>query len=42
MCHEYIDRVWIRETEVDDEDGTPEFLNEEGGDVEILTDGGED
>lgn len=45
MCHEYTGRAWDRIEErerADDEDEeTPEFLNEEGGDVEVLTDGGE-
>jgi hypothetical protein len=44
MCHEYSARSWdrttARETD-DDEEETPEFLNEDGGDVEVLTDGGE-
>jgi hypothetical protein len=43
MCHEYTGGAWNRERMPDDEDDeeTPEFLNEEGGDVEVLTDGGE-
>ena len=42
MCHEFGGRVWNSDVEADDEDETPEFLNEEGDDVEVLTDGGED
>jgi len=48
MCHEYTSRVWERELaerkaddDGDEEERTPEFLNDEGGDdVELLTDGG--
>jgi hypothetical protein len=45
MCHEYTSRVWDRDqadedTETDDE--MPEFANEDGDDVEVLTDGGDD
>jgi hypothetical protein len=42
MCHEYTARAWHREYEEDDEDETPAFLNEEGADTEVLTDGGEE
>ena len=44
MCHEYTGRGWQRtRTESEDEEETPSFLNEEGGDdVEVLTDGGDE
>lgn len=44
MCHEYTSRVWDREREdetTDSDEEMPEFANDEGGDVEVLTDGGE-
>jgi len=41
MCHEYTARDWNRESTDEDEEETPEFLNEQGSDVEVLTDGGE-
>ena len=46
MCHEYTARVWDREREDEDaerEEEMPEYLNEEpSGDVEVLTDGGDE
>jgi hypothetical protein len=42
VCHELTDRAWTREHEERETEETPEFLNEEGADVEILTDGGGD
>lgn len=43
MCHEFTDRFWDRDTTAKrEEDETPEFLNEEGGEHEVLTDGGDE
>jgi hypothetical protein len=44
MCHEFSGRSWdsVDEHETEDDEETPEFLNETGSDdVEVLTDGGE-
>lgn len=48
MCHRHTDRdrVWTgleEEDDAEDDEGLPEFLNEEASeDTELLTDGGED
>jgi hypothetical protein len=45
VCHERIDRAWERTTDrtTDEEnDDLPEFLNEESGDLDVLTDGGDE
>jgi len=44
MCHEYTARDWNSEPdqETDEDEETPEFLNESGDDVEVLTDGGDE
>lgn len=44
MCHEFSGRSWdsVDERETEDDEETPEFLNETGSDdIEVLTDGGE-